>query len=44
MIAWKGHKGYEILDDFLTDEEYTHYYNVCKGVYENVLESPNHKN
>ena len=44
MIAWKGHKGYEILDDFLTDEEYTHYYNVCKRVYENVLESPNHKN
>lgn len=44
MIAWKGHKGYEILDDFLTEEEYTHYYNVCKRVYENVLESPNHKN
>lgn len=44
MIAWKGYKGYEILDDFLTDEEYTHYYNVCKRVYDNVLKSPNHKN
>jgi ectoine hydroxylase-related dioxygenase (phytanoyl-CoA dioxygenase family) len=41
MIQWPNNQGYDILDKFLTKEEYEHYYNVCKNVYNEVLNNPN---
>lgn len=45
MIQWpNNNQGYDILDNFLNEEEYNHYYDVCKRVYDDVLQFPNHKN
>tara|TARA_Y100000389_G_scaffold58705_1_gene54690 strand:- start:1226 stop:1939 length:714 start_codon:yes stop_codon:yes gene_type:complete len=43
MIQWPNNQGYDILDDFLSEEEYQHYYNVCNRIYDKVLSDPNEK-